>query len=99
MRSMTPEDRRRVAEGAIRFGPYDKSEAGQFITSTLRLDALAVEGVLEELQNTKIIKIVAATRNVAAEEPAKVNRIQFSKGTYWPEDWKDFPIETLGLRL
>jgi hypothetical protein len=63
---MTPEDQRRVADGAIRFSPYDKSEAGQFIASTLRLDALEVEGVLEELQNTKIIKIVAATRNAAA---------------------------------
>jgi hypothetical protein len=96
---MTPEDQQRVAEGAIRFGPYDKSEAAQFIASTLKLDALEVESTLEELQSTKIIKIIAASRNVATGEPAQVNRIQFSKGMYWPEDWKDFPPENLGLRL
>ena len=96
---MTPEHQQRVAEGAIRFGPYEKSEAGQFIASTLKLDALEVEGVLEDLQSAKIIKMVAATRNVAAGEPAQVSRIQFSKGVYWPEDWKDFPVENLGLRL
>lgn len=90
---MSPEDQRRVAEGAISFGPYEKSEAGQFIASTLKLDALEVEGVLEDLRTAKIIKIVAATRNVAAREPAQVNRIQFSKGTYWPEDWKVFSPE------
>jgi hypothetical protein len=96
---MTPEDQHRVAEGAIRSGPFEKSEVAQFIVSILKLDALEVEGVLEDLQSAKIIKMVAATRNVAAGEPAQVNRIEFTKGTSWPEDWKDFPIENLGLRL
>jgi hypothetical protein len=96
---MTPEDRRRVAEGAIRFGPYERPEAAQAIASTLRLDAMEVEGVLDELQNKHILEIVGTSRNVNKGKRGLEDGIQFAKGLNWPDDWKDFPLENLGLRL